>query len=264
MNVFSVLMTCALLGAGGDADSAMDEMLAAHRWEIAPEVSWYRYEEPGTMKNTGILYGVAMAYTRYEQGEFQHGLTRLEGEFAAGEVEYDGSLMDGTPYTMDGNFDFLANLRVLWGSRWQSDAWENRFVAGFGYRFLLDDSTQDPAGYERYSNYFYVPLGLQTYHGLGGNWLLGLGGEFDVLLVGLQISGIPESPVDPSSVKNWQWPGFGARGSLELRHRTESLDLAIAPFIQYWWVDESSVSSGGWYEPRNNTLQYGLNLVWRF
>jgi hypothetical protein len=264
MNVFSVLIASALLGAAGDANSVMDEVLAAPHWEIAPEVSWLRYEEPGVMENRGVLYGVAVAYTRYHQGKFQDGLTRLEGEFAAGEVEYEGSLMDGTPYTMDGNHDYLVNLRVLWGSLWQSHAWESRFYAGFGYRFLFDDSTQDPAGYERYSNYLYVPVGLKTYHGLGGDWLLGLGGEFDVLLVGLQISGIPESATDLSTVKNWQWPGFGARGSLELRHRTQALDFAIAPFIQYWWVDDSSVSSGGWYEPRNNTLQYGVNLIWRF
>lgn len=264
MNLFQILATCVLLGATGDANSVLDDVLTAPHWEIAPEVSWFRYEEPGIMEDTGVLYGVALAYTRYRHKEYEDGLFRLEGEFAAGEVDYEGSLMDGTAYTMEGNQDYLANLRLLWGSLWQSHAWENRFYAGFGYRFLYDDSTQDPAGYERYSNYLYVPMGLKTYHGLGGNWLLGLGGEFDLLLIGLQISGIPESATDPSTVKNWQWPGFGARGTLELRHKAQALDLAVAPFIQYWWIDDSSTSSGGWYEPRNNTLQYGVNLVWRF
>jgi hypothetical protein len=264
MNVFSVLVTCVLLGATGDANSVLDETLTAPRWEIAPEVCWFRYQEPGVMENHGVLYGVAAAYTHYYQEKLQPKLFRVEGEFALGEVEYEGSLMDGTPYTMDGNHDYLVNVRLLWGSLWQSHAWENQFYAGFGYRYLNDDSTQDPAGYERQSNYLYVPLGLRAYHGLGGNWLFGLGGEFDILLIGLQISGIPESETDPSTVTNWQSPGFGARGTLELRHRAQALDLAVAPFIQYWWVDDSSTSSGGWYEPRNNTLQYGVNLIWRF
>lgn len=264
MNVFPMLVACVWLGATGDANSVRDDVLTMPHWEVAPEVSWFRYEEPGVMKDRGVLYGVTVAYTRYQQKECQDRFSRFEGGFATGEVDYDGSLMDGTPYTMEGNRDYLVNLRLLLGRLWQSPAWENRFYAGLGYRLLYDDSTQDPAGYERCSNYLYVPLGLKTYHGLGGKWLLGLGGEFDLLLLGLQVSGFAESETDSSTVKNWQWPGFGARGILELRYKTQTLDLAAAPFIQYWWIDDSSESSGGWYEPRNNTLQYGVNLIWRF
>ncbi len=256
MSVCQMLAVCVLVGAVGNSKAGAEDVLTAPRWEIAPEVSFFQYEEPGVMKDKGILYGVAGAYTRYRDER----LFRVEGEFAFGLVDYEGSLTDGTPYTIDGNHDYLLNLRLLWGRQWEADSWDHRFYAGIGYRGLNDDSTQDPAGYDRQSNYLYVPLGLKTYHNLAGHWQVGLGGEFDVLLLGLQISGYAE---DGGLIANVQWPGFGARASVELRYRAPSADLAIAPFVQYWWVDESSTSHG-WYEPRNNSLQYGLSLIWRF
>ncbi len=268
MNVLQVLVVYALLGTAATSPEVNDvssAMLNPARWEIAPEIFWHRYREPGVMKNSGWLYGVAASYTHCYQPGYQKRLWRVEGEFATGEVDYEGSLMDGTPFTLDGIRDYLINVRVLWGERWQAKDWENQLYFGLGYRYLNDDSSFDVHGYERQSNYLYLPLGLKNYNALGGNWYLGLGGEFDFLLIGLQISGIEESPWDSSDVENWQWPGFGLRGSVELRHRSKSLDLAIAPFIQYWWIDDSEPSESGlWYEPRNNTLEYGASVIWRF
>jgi hypothetical protein len=270
MKTVQVLVVCTLLGTTALGQEARDDSsaaLTAPHWEIAPEFSWFRYEEPDVMHETGMLYGVAGSYTHYYKDNFQKRLARVEGEVAAGEVDYDGSLSDGTPYTMEGNSDFLLNLRALWAELWRTSVWENQFYFGLGYRFLNDDSTHDIYGYERYSNYLYVPLGLKTYHGLGGNWSLGLAGEFDVLLIGLQVSGRAATETEKSNIKNWQWPGFGARGTIELRHQSPSLDLAVAPFIQYWWVADSQESSDGtwvWYEPENNSIQAGLNVIWRF
>ncbi len=252
-----MLAVCILLGAAGDpnAKGAAEDILTAPHWEIAPEISVFQYKEPGLMKNDGILYGLAGAYTHYHG----HELMRVEGEFALGTVDYEGSLSDGTPYTMENSHDYLLNVRLFWGREWETENWDHRFYAGLGYRGLNDDSTQDPAGYDRQSAYFYVPLGLKTYHDLADCWQIGLGGEFDLLLLGLQFSQVLNDGV----VTNMQWPGVGARGSLELRYRSRSLDLSIAPFAQYWWVDDSTAARG-WYEPRNQSFQYGLSLIWRF
>lgn len=258
MSAWRMLMIGVLLGAasGQGARGSAEDVLTAPKWEIAPEVSYFQYKEPGIMTDKGLLYGVAGAYTHC----YDERLWRIEGEFAFGLVDYEGSLSDGTPYTMENSHDYLWNLRLLLGRQWEAEDWGHRFYLGVGYRGLNDDSTQDPAGYDRQSNYIYLPLGLKTYHNLADHWQVGLGGEFDVLLVGLQISGYAE---DGGLITNVQWPGFGARASVELRHRAPSVDLALAPFIQYWWVDESTTSHG-WYEPRNYSLQYGLNLIWRF
>ena len=59
-------------------------------------------------------------------------------------------------------------------------------------------------------------------------------------------------------------------GSYEVRIREGDkvlargkVDFAAAPFLQYWWVDDSTASHG-WYEPQNQSFQYGLSLIWRF
>jgi len=252
-----MLAVCVLWAAvgGQDAKAAAEDVLTAPCWEIAPEISVFHYEEPGVMRDNGLLYGVAGAYTRYRGDR----LFRVEGEFALGTVDYDGALMDGTPYTMEGSHDYLLNLRLLWGQQGEvEEGWERRFHGGIGYRGLNDDSTQDPAGYDRQSNYLYLLLGLKTYRALAGHWQIAFGGEFDMLLLGVQLSDIYGEVIT-----NVQWPGLGGRASAELRCRTPSVDFAVAPFVQYWWVDDSSTTDG-WYEPRNQSFQYGLSLIWRF
>jgi hypothetical protein len=259
MNVWAMLLMGLMLGTTVGAESAqepVEDILSPARWEIAPEISYFQYEEFDTMKDKGFFYGVSGAYTRYHR---RH-LFRVEGSFAFGLVDYEGALDDGTPYTMNGSRDFLLGLRLLWGRPWEAQEWDNLFYGGLGYRGLNDNSTQDPSGYDRQSNYFYLPLGLKAYRTLDGRWMLGVGAEFDILLLGLQFSGIYDNGV----LTNVQWLGVGARFSVELRHRGESADLALAPFFQYWWVDDSNVSSDGWYEPRNQSFQYGLSLIWRF
>jgi hypothetical protein len=268
MSVFPVLVVCALAeAAANDApvDRQLGERLSASHWALAPEISWFHYEEPGPIKDEGVFYGATASYTRYVPATYEGRLLRLEGGFSAGHVDYDGALMDGTPYTMEGSHDYLANARFLWGPLWQSPTWANSLYYGLGYRYLQDDSTRDPAGYCRHANYLYLPLGLRASRALGGPWYFEAAGEIDLLLIGLQISEIPESTTDSSNVENWQWPGFGARVSVEARCKTKSVDLALAPFLQYWWIADSRLSSSStWYEPRNWSLQVGLNLVWRF
>jgi hypothetical protein len=111
------------------------------------------------------------------------------------------------------------------GRQWETESWDKRFHVGLGYRGLNDDSTQDPAGYHRQSNYFYLPLGLKMYHDLTDHWQIGLGGEFDLLLLGVQLTQIG----DDGTLTNLQWPGWGP--AVE-RAPTRVVDLAIAPFVQ--------------------------------
>lgn len=269
MNLVQILLAGALLGAGAnelEESRPLGELLASSQWGVAPEFSWFHYEEPGVMEEEGTLYGVAISYTSYYRKEFEDRLFRFEGGVAAGEVDYDGALMDGTPYTVSGNDDIMVNARALWGPMWQTTDRATQLYLGLGYRYLFDDSSHDPAGYRRHSNYFYVPLGARRDKRLGDNWILGLTGEVDILLAGYQISEFPENPPeDNSNVENWQWPGVGLRGVAELRCKTEWLDLSVAPFVQYWWVDDSRPSkSGQWMEPRNWSLQGGLQLICRF
>jgi len=259
-----------------EPDSAILQSLKPPSWQIAPEVSHFRYEEPGVMTDRGTFYGVAASYTRYRRrsgdpmqsdagsdDSLSWSAVRVEGRLSFGEVTYDGSYMDGTLLRTSGTDDFLLDVRVLWGIEWQPVKFPDAFYAGLGYRYLNDDSRSQPGGYLRQSNYVYIPLGSQADCELTKSWSLGLTGEFDVLLIGRQISHLDDEDTLSPEVRNWQWPGFGVRAAVALRHKDESLDLAVSPFVRYWWVAESDLSYG-YYEPENNTLEYGLSIIVRF
>jgi len=252
------------------------QSLKSPSWQIAPEVSRFRYEEPGVMTDRGTFYGIVASYTHYRprsgdpmqfdadsNDSLSWSTVRIEGRLSFGEVTYDGSYMDGTPLRTSGTDDVLLDVRVLWGVEWQPVKFPDAFYAGLGYRYLNDDSTSQLGGYLRESSYLYVPFGSRADFELTKSWSLGLTGEFDVLLIGRQTSHLDD--VDPLSpeVHNWQWPGFGVRAAVALRYRGKSLDLAVSPFVRYWWVAESDLSYG-YYEPENNTLEYGLSAILRF
>jgi hypothetical protein len=257
------------VGAGEDANTP--ELWTPRAWRIAPEVSHYRYKEPGVMKNEGTLYGVVGSYTFYNYGwdsatcpvSGGGNTITLEGRLAFGEMEYDGSYMDGTPLSSDGIDDFLLNLRILWGREWPEARFLNAVYAGFGYRYLNDDSSGEPGGYERESNYLYIPVGSRKDFDLTDRWNLSLRGEFDVLFIGRQITHLDDADPRLPEVRNWQWPGFGAGLSVDLRYITREVDLALSPFLRFWWLDDSDTSEG-YYEPENNTVEYGLSFVVRF
>ncbi len=272
--VVCIVMTLPLFAQ--EENTELVESLKPPSWEIAPEISHFTYREPGVMKDDGTFYGVVGSYTRRRlrsgdpaqsdpnsNDSVSWSTVKIEGRLSFGEVDYDGSYMDGTPLHTSGTDDFLLDVRVLWGREWQPVRFPDAFYAGLGYRYLNDDSSEQAGGYLRESNYLYIPLGSRADFELRDRWSLGLTGEFDVLLVGYQISHLDD--VDPGSprVRNWQWPGFGVRGAVALRHRSRSLDVAISPFVRYWWIGESDVSDG-YYEPENNTFEYGLSAVFRF
>jgi hypothetical protein len=229
------------------------------------------------MTNEGTLYGVVGSYTFRDSRDTRStpvaadegtpaswSTLRFEGRLSAGEVDYDGSFMDGTPLSTSGTDDLLIDVRLLWGREWQPARFVDAVYGGLGYRYLNDDSSEQLGGYERESNYLYVPLGARKDFALTNRWDLSLTGEFDVLLVGRQISHLADADPDLPTVRNWQWPGFGAGLFVDFRRAGRDFDFALSPFLRYWWVDESDTSEDGFYEPENNTLEYGLSFVVRF
>ncbi len=269
----TALTVCILLPGVVRAQEVADlrESLTPRAWRIAPEVSRYKYREPGIMTNEGTLYGVVGSYTFHGLGDSSSAETgadgrytlRLEGRLSFGEMEYDGSYMDDTPVSLDGIDDFLFDLRMLWGRELTASRLSDAVYAGLGYRYLNDDSSSEVGGYERKSNYVYVPLGSRKDFDMAGPWSLSVTSELDVLIVGRQISYLSDADPSLPDVRNWQWPGLGAGLMLDLRHTGTNVDLSLAPFLRCWWIAESSTSDG-YYEPRNNTFEYGLAFVIRF
>ncbi len=243
-------------------------------YDIGLQVYSFRYEEPGFMEEEGVFYGVRVGYTSRdwvpdspEESPSGGGLMfRAEGRAAFGKVDYDGALGDGTPLTINNIDDFALEGRLLLGADWLGEISTpilSTLYAGIGYRYLNDDPSSHPAGYERESNYLYLPLGYQFEADLEAGWSWGARLEYDLFLWGKQRSHL--SDVDPRlpDVDNEQDSGFGYRGSLRLQRDYSNGIFIIEPFFRIWDIDDSETNSFG-IEPANKTTEVGISVIWMY
>ncbi len=238
-------------------------------WEIGTEISHIKYEEPGLMEEEGIMYGIFGSYTYHNNY-----MLKAEGKYSYGQVDYDGKLSDGTPYTIDNIDDFMLEFRGLGGYDFLvSKATTLTPYIGFGYRYLNDDPSFDPASYERESNYFYSPIGIETLTELQNGWSVGLTVEYDYFWKGIQKSHLEDFLASLDTLENDQDDGYGVRGSIKFQKKSEKLNYVIEPFIRYWDIEKSDVVSitysgtptgyVGW-EPANESTEFGIKFAAKF
>jgi hypothetical protein len=248
-----------------------DLLLKRIVYEIGPEFYSFEYEEPGYMKEEGIFYGVALSatYRGWVPNSSKQALSdnkmmvRGEGRFAFGQVDYDGGRIDPEtgeeyPLTIKDIDDFAMEGRLLLGPEWLSSNILSTLYAGIGYRYLNDDSSSDPYGYERESNYYYVPIGFEIDTNLQAGWSLAGGIEYDYFLWGLQRSHLGVI------VENQQNSGYGYRAAIKLQKKSKDVNFVIEPFLRYWDIDDSEIEYGSLMEPANETMEYGIQLILMF
>jgi hypothetical protein len=239
--------------------------------DIGPEVYTFKYEE-SYIEEEGIFYGLRFGYTVHdivpevptESRSDRGAMYRAEGRVAYGQVDYDGELMDGTPYKINNIDDLTFEGRFLLGADLLGGDALNTVYAGVGFRYLNDDPSFDPAAYERESKYLYIPIGYQFDSSHKPGWSLGFGAEFDFLIYGNQKSHL--SDYDPSfpDIDNRQNDGYGYRASVRLRNKNKDAIFVIEPFYRYWDIDDSEIEYGVFYEPANETNELGIQIYWIF
>ena len=240
-----------------------------HVFDVGTELSYIKYKEPGVMEQTGMMSGITGSYTFRDNV-----MLRAEARYSYGQVDYDGQLSDGTPYVLNDIDDNMLEFRGLAG--FDIELSEKTFVTpytGFGYRYLNDDSSFDAAGYERESNYFYSPVGVEALTYMDNGWSLGATVELDYLWKGLQKSHLGNFLVGLNTLENDQEDGYGLRGSIRLEKKSEAMDWFIEPFVRYWNIDESETDAVTYfgtpigvegYEPKNNSTEIGLKFAAKF
>ncbi len=235
-----------------------------HVFEVGAALSTITYKEPGTMEESGEMFGVVGSYT-YRNGI----MMKVEGSYAYGQVDYDGALQDGTPYQYDGIDDYLFELRGLIGYDFVlSPTTTITPYCGLGHRYLQDDAGEMPVGYDRESEYSYSPVGVTTKTDLENGWYVGVTIEYDIFLSGTQTSHMGDVASWIGDVENDQNDGYGVRGSLVVQNQ----NLVIEPFFRYWDIDESDPVVIGvignqfvaLFEPENNSTEIGLKVAWKF
>jgi hypothetical protein len=236
---------------------------------LGNETSYIKYEEPGIMKETGVMTGIVGSYTYRDNV-----MLKIEGKYSYGQVDYDGQLTDGTPYTLNGIDDNMLEFRALAG--YDVALSERSFITpyiGFGYRYLNDDSSFDTAGYERESNYYYSPVGVEALASFKNGWSVGATVEFDHLWKGIQKSHLDNFLVGLNTLENHQNKGYGIRGSIKVQKRADNKEWIAEPYVRYWNIkesDEDEVTYFGTplgvvgYEPKNNSTEIGIKLAVKF
>jgi len=235
--------------------------------ELGLEVSHIQYREPGTMHDTGNMYGVAGAYKIHADKI----VFSLNGRIAYGKVDYNGALMSGEPYTMSGIEDWIIEPRLCIGYDFAASkkVCLTPYV-GVGYRYLFDGAGKDPNGYDREANYVYSPIGIDAIVDLKNGWSLGVTAEYDVFWCGIQRSHFEQLyPGDLDETDSDQRKGYGARGSIRIKKQLKAFDLVMEPYIRYWNIAQSDLSivtagnvpvGDGW-EPKNNSTEYGVKIA---
>lgn len=237
---------------------------ARHYFSLGTEISYFKYEEPDLMKDTGMMYGIVGSYTY--RNKF---MTKLEGKFAYGQVDYNGATWDGTPLTVSDIPDYMLEFRWLLGYDFVAKGITITPDFGIGYRYLQDNMQQRYAGgYQRESNYIYIPIGAGAVTNLGKGWSLGANVEYDLFLWGRQISYFSDIDPNYNNPENEQLRGYGVRGSISIAKKGEKMDFIIEPYIRYWNIKESNYSiltydnipvSYG-IEPNNDSTEIGCKL----
>jgi hypothetical protein len=236
-------------------------------FEIGPEIYYYAYREPNFIAQIGPYIGVNGSYTHTFGSWF------LTGNVIAG-VGYLDYSSTGTG-SIHGIWNYTGDLRGLAGRDLPLGGWVASPYIGIGYRLLFDEaggrnSTTGAAGYDRLSQYLYIPFGVRL--GIrAGDWVLRPSAEYDLFIHGIQTSYISEVGFDDDPV-NRQTHGYGVRAAFLAETRTEWGEIAFGPFFRYWNVGRSqsaTLSLGGTpaftvFEPANNTVEAGATLRWRF
>lgn len=237
--------------------------------EFGTEISYIKYKEPDVMEEDGVMFGIAGGVKKRQKI-----ILSADGRLAFGQVDYSSS----TTGNIDGIDDLIFEIRATAGYEIPTTG-TFKYIPylGFGYRYLNDDSagmtsSTGDRGFERESNYFYSPVGIETSINLKNSWTMSVFVEYDHFWRGKQVSHLSDVSLGYDDIENTQKKGYGVRGSLKFVKDGETYDIIIEPFIRYWNIKKSEETAitfagviiGRGYEPKNSSLETGIKFAFGF
>lgn len=230
---------------------------------IGADVHHQAYREPSLgVSENGWLGGLTL------DGRMEYNLWQLRGEMLVdyGRMDYSGS---GTANGID---DVEFEARGLIARVLPLDPQGDQLTpyVGLGYRLLSDQlggkvTSTGAVGYDRLSQYEYLPIGIETLVGIAPGWSIKPTAEYDYFLHGTQDSYLSQVSRSLSDLHNTQHSGYGLRGSLMVR-MAGATPIEFGPYVRYWNIKQSDtqpvafrgVTIGSGFEPANHTTEAGL------
>src|SRR5688572_2192255 len=208
-------------------DTAPPQSLLLTRpgWELGGQVSHYEYKEPafagnpdfGGMSLEGPRIGAVGAYTGTSPN-LVYG--RIEGRVSYGWLDYES----GNTGTSSNVPDWTVEVRVVAGKDFPlGEKTALSPYIGLGYRYLFNDlqgySSTGNSGYRRYSQYWYVPIGVTMRMRAGDQWVFAPTVEYDAFIGGKQKTMLSDVAPGAPDITNDQERGRGYRVSLMVEGR---------------------------------------------
>ena len=242
-----------------------DELPTKSGSEVGVSVSGYKYDEPGlaAIKATKIGFDYSGTYALDSQFPSRNKGWFLRGDarYATGKADYSSPISG----TINNRPDWYYEVRGLVGKDFFLGEYTLSPYAGLGYRYLFNDirgvSSTGAAGYRRESNYFTLPVGVTHKMALSNQSKLLSTVEFSYLLRGRQESKLSDASPANADVSNRQRNGYGLRLGAMVQFPTWS----VGPSLVVWRIKESDrVGPTAVFEPRNNTVEFGLKAAYSF
>ncbi|MGB7541793.1 MAG: hypothetical protein WA373_08625 [Burkholderiales bacterium] len=259
--VIAAILGTVSLPAAAQTNPSADPLATRPGWQAGGQISGYRYEEPnGGAKLSGARGGPAGVYTYDHAGQW---FFRADGRYSYGKLRYEGS------GTKDSVPDSILEIRGVFGKDFFLGGGVSLSpYAGLGHRFLYNDlrgtTSSGTAGYRRYSNYLYAPLGLTSRFSAGDQWVIAATVEYDYFIRGRQVSLLTDANSGYGDAYNTQRRGRGYRLSV----MAEKDHWAFGPWMHYWSIEDSDVvwiaPGVGGMEPKNWTREAGVEVRYRF
>jgi hypothetical protein len=268
----AALPAACLLAAASAAAPAHAE--TRQGFDLAVEGYYYRYEETVSgryfMDNTGGFLSVGGGYTRKFGDAWLHGGLR----YGYGSVDYNSA---GTG-RINGVDNHVFDVRLTGGYDVRlSETVTLAPLAGLGFRYLLDRkgntvSTTGASGYDRESQYLYVPLGARLDVGVADGWTLSPSAQVNLMVYGHQTSHLSDVAPGFSDVENDQPFSYGIEAALMATKEVGGYTLSFGPFVRWWDIGASNtvplVFNGrvvaAATEPANTTVEAGAHFTLGF
>ena len=232
----------------------------AHSLEVTLDLSYYYYEEPDFMNDTSDPTFVSLGVKNWQpHAEIDSPWNFLyTAEATRGWVSYSGSgTLDKDYYKFRGEAYLGYRLEYFTP------------IIGLGYRWLYDDSggtssSTGALGYDRQSQYFYLPVG--GIFDLGDK--LRIKGQLNYLIAGRQTSYLSDI-AGFTDIENDQTTGWGTDFTIDYKVNEKA---NIYSFFRYWDIDDSDIATGAFanvlifeaFEPANTTTEIGIGVSYKF
>ena len=254
-----------------------EEIRSPHKIGVEMGISSYTYMEPSVMQLEGLMRKVGASYDyEPEKKGFTLGIS---GSYAAEDLDYTSNKTG----SMKDRGNQIKEVEVKAGYKMPlGDNSSVTLYGGSGYRRVEDKGSgmsscvgdQRYHAYDRENELFYMLGGVETKIEMDSGWFYGVDLKGKWLLKGTQTSSFDDNHSTYPEVKNTQKKGAGIKASVEIGKKTKLGDFSVEPYVDYWIIGCSEPADARiriadeWvnpvYEPGNNTLEAGVNFVWKF